>query len=62
VLGHFDEKVPNCRSGQLLLKQGCRLVAHELDLDPLLLLGGQKIVFVDLFFFFVEGLDDDTDE
>ena len=46
----------------MLFEFGERLVAHQLDLDPFLLLLGQQVVFVDLFFFFVEGLDDDTDE
>jgi hypothetical protein len=46
----------------LLFEFGERLVAHQLDLDPFFLLLGQQVVFVDLFFFFVEGFDDDTDE
>jgi hypothetical protein len=62
VLGDFDEKVTHHGAGQLLFEFGKRLVAHQLDLDPFFLLLGQQVVFVDLFFFFVEGLDDDTDE
>lgn len=38
------------------------MVAHQLHLDPLLLLLRQQVVLVDLFLFLVEGLDDDTDK
>ena len=62
MLGDFDEKVADHGAGQLLFEFGERLVAHQLYLDPFLLLLGQQVVFVDLFLFFVEGLDDDTDE